>query len=108
MGSAASVLLKAQVENAKKTGVLVFTNQGYQYIPPQVTSIQQHTRQCRGSTQHSHAGAEPPPRAQAAGHVRQQDSSDSGAGRWAQVGTGRSLMSASVGGLGPTECVKYF
>ena len=43
MGSAASVLLKAQVENAKKTGVLVFTNQGYQYIPPQVTSIQHHT-----------------------------------------------------------------
>ena len=43
MGSAASVLLKAQVENAKKTGVLVFTNQGYQYIPPQVTSTQHHT-----------------------------------------------------------------
>jgi len=39
MGSAASVLLKAQVENAKKTGVLVFTNQGYQYIPPQVLNL---------------------------------------------------------------------
>ena len=92
MGSAASVLLKAQVENAKKTGVLVFTNQGYQYIPPQVTSTQHHTNstvQYRGSTQHPHAGAEPPPRAPAARHVRQQDSSDSGAGRGAQVATGR-------------------
>lgn len=39
MGSGASVLLKAQIENAKKTGVLVFTNQGYLYIPTQVFNL---------------------------------------------------------------------
>ena len=65
MGSAASVLLKAQVENAKKTGVLVFTNQGYQYIPPQVTSTQhQQTSAVKGSIGftigfHNHGEARP-------------------------------------------------
>jgi len=44
MGSGASVLLTSQVETARKTGVLVFSNRGLSDIPEQVWSLEDSIR----------------------------------------------------------------